>query len=80
MYELEKAEYGKINSMLDRDTICNAFLAVINGYNPGTIFVDNKTTPLTALVWSKGLAGFGVVGSILSESFTKILYHLLMNL
>jgi len=71
MYALEKAEYGKINSMVDRDTICNAFLSVIDGYNPGTILVDNKATPLIALVWSQGIAGFGVIGQILSASFVK---------
>ena len=71
MYELDKIDFTKIKTMVDREISSNAFLAVIDGYSPGAIFVDNKNNPLTALVWSKGVAGFGVIGNSLSESFTK---------
>lgn len=71
MYELAKEDYDKIKHLVDREISSNAFLAVIDGYSPGKIFVDDKNNPLTSLVWSKGIAGFGVIGHILSDSFTK---------
>lgn len=70
MYELNKLNYNKIESMIDRKISSNAFLSVIDGYSPGTVFVDDLENPITALIWSKGVAGFGVAGNCFSEYFT----------
>lgn len=70
MYELSKLNYNKIKSMIDRNISSNAFLSVIDGYSPGAVFVDDLENPITALIWSKGVSGFGVVGNRLSEHFT----------
>lgn len=71
MYELSKLNYNKIKSMIDRNISSNAFLSVIDGYSPGAVFVDDLENPITALIWSKGVAGFGVAGNRLSEYFTN---------
>lgn len=70
MYELNKLNYNKIKFMIDRKVSSNAFLSVIDGYSPGAVFVDDLENPITALIWSKGVAGFGVAGNRLSEYFT----------
>lgn len=70
MYELSRQHYNRINTMIDRETCSNAFLSVVDGYTPGTIFVDDLVNPITGLIWSKGLAGFCVIGKSLSEYFT----------
>lgn len=56
--------------MIDRKVSSNAFLSVIDGYSPGAVFVDDLENPITALIWSKGVSGFGVAGKRLSEYFT----------
>lgn len=70
MYELSKLNYNKIKPMIDRKVSSNAFLSVIDGYSPGAVFVDDLENPITALIWSNGVAGFGVAGNRLSEYFS----------
>lgn len=71
MYELEKSHFQQIEHLIDRPKCNNEFLCVIDGYNNGSIFVDDAIAPKTALVWSNGVQGFGVLGDVISENFTK---------
>jgi hypothetical protein len=46
-------------------------LAVIEGNNPGWVFVDDLNTPRSALVWAQGIMGFYLVGDANSAVFLK---------
>jgi RimJ/RimL family protein N-acetyltransferase len=46
-------------------------LAIIEGNNPGWVFVDDLNTPRAALVWARGIAGFYVIGDADSAVFLK---------
>jgi RimJ/RimL family protein N-acetyltransferase len=47
--------------------------AVIEGNNPGWVFVDDPNTPKTALVWAHGIKGFYLVGDADSTIFLESL-------
>ena len=44
-------------------------LAVIEGNNPGWVFVDDPDAPRAALVWAQGIEGFYLVGDASSAGF-----------
>ena len=44
-------------------------LAVIEGNNPGWVFVDDPNIPSAALVWAQGIEGFYLVGDASSAVF-----------
>ncbi|HSR30208.1 MAG TPA: GNAT family N-acetyltransferase [Anaerolineae bacterium] len=46
-------------------------LAIIEGNNPGWVFVDDLTTPNAALVWAQGITGFYLVGDAESAVFLE---------
>ncbi|WP_454190126.1 GNAT family N-acetyltransferase [Paenibacillus sp. Marseille-Q7038] len=43
--------------------------AVVNGMNPGSIYVDHGTDVTAAMIWIQGQSGFHIVGDPRSESF-----------
>jgi ribosomal protein S18 acetylase RimI-like enzyme len=45
--------------------------AIIEGNNPGWVFVDDPNTPRAALVWARGIKGFYLVGDANSAVFLK---------
>jgi RimJ/RimL family protein N-acetyltransferase len=46
-------------------------LAIIEGNNPGWVFVDDLNTPGSALVWARGIMGFYLVGDANSAVFLE---------
>ena len=46
-------------------------LAIIEGNNPGWVFVDDLNTPRAALVWAQGIEGFYLVGDANSATFLE---------
>jgi RimJ/RimL family protein N-acetyltransferase len=46
-------------------------LAIIEGNNPGWVFVDSLNTPGAALVWAQGIQGFYLVGDANSAVFLE---------
>ncbi|OCL25710.1 hypothetical protein U472_15390 [Orenia metallireducens] len=71
IYEIEKENFNSIYSLLD-DTMDNIEVkAVIEGINPGWIFVDSIESPQTAMVWSKGIQGFYFVGDENNPKFNN---------
>jgi GNAT superfamily N-acetyltransferase len=46
-------------------------LAIIEGNNPGWVFVDGLNTPRAALVWAQGIKGFYLVGDANSAVFLE---------
>lgn len=66
--ELERQDYYTIRHIADE---CRSVevRAVVNGNNPGRVFVDHPTEPSALLVWMQGLEGFQIVGNEKSKSF-----------
>lgn len=60
--ELDKAHFSNISHLLQGDLINIEIKGVVQRYNPGCVFVDNKLKPKTAMVWSKAIKGFYFVG------------------
>jgi len=46
-------------------------LAIIEGNNPGWVFVDDPNRPKAALVWAQGIKGFYLIGDAKSAVFLK---------
>ena len=62
IFELEQKQFNKISHLLSGNYINLEIKAVVDGYNPGWVFVDNKEDPKTAMVWSRGIECFYFVG------------------
>jgi len=67
VHELKQAS----GSVLAIDCPFPEALAVIEGNNPGWVFVDDLKTPRAALVWAQGVKGFYLVGDANSAAFLK---------
>ncbi|AKF95950.1 GNAT family N-acetyltransferase [Brevibacillus laterosporus] len=70
VYELEKEKFHLLAPLLGPETNMMA-KAVVQRINPGWVFVDDLTTPQTALIWSKGIEGFFFLGEHRNKSFNK---------
>jgi len=71
MFELEKNEYKKILSLIEK--YCNddrEVMPVIKGHNIGRIFVDDKENPALALVWTNWEMYF-FIGQIKNQKVLK---------
>jgi GNAT superfamily N-acetyltransferase len=65
IHELEQ----RSSMIFARDCRFPEALAVIEGNNPGWVFVDNPNAPRAALVWAQGIDGFYLVGDASSAVF-----------
>ncbi len=73
IYELNPSQFESIAHLLNGDRINLEVKAVVEGYNPGWVFVDNVMTPSTAMVWSRGIKGFYFLGDTNSLEFNNSL-------
>ena len=73
IYELNPSQFKSISHLLDGERINLEIRAVVEGYNPGCVFVDNVMEPHTAMVWSKGIKGFYFLGDVNSIEFNNSL-------
>lgn len=71
--ELKREEFYKINHLLDVETCNLEIKSVVHLNNPGWIFVDNTDYPKTAVVWSKGIRGFYLIGDENNSKFNQAL-------
>lgn len=69
IYELKNEEFTNVTHLLKGDLINLEIEAVVNGYNPGWVFVDKIEKPKTAMIWSKGIEGFYFVGNARNTKF-----------
>jgi len=69
IYELDKSQYHKVDHMPKGDLINLEIKSVVEGYNPGWVFVDNIEQPKTAMVWSRGIQGFYFIGDSNNPAF-----------
>ncbi|WP_430882986.1 GNAT family N-acetyltransferase [Fusibacter sp. JL216-2] len=73
IFELNPSQFKSISHLLDGERVNLEVKAVVEGYNPGWVFVDNVMEPQAAMVWSKGIKGFYFLGKTDSESFNNYL-------
>lgn len=73
IYELNPSQFKSITHLLNGERINLEIKAVVEGYNPGWVFVDNVMEPHTAMVWSKGIKGFYFLGDVNSIEFNNSL-------
>ncbi|GAE30490.1 GNAT family N-acetyltransferase [Alkalihalobacillus hemicellulosilyticus] len=66
--ELSKQDYHKCKRLLHKKSLKES-LAIINGMNPGRIFVDDELTPTTAIVWLGNNDGFIFIGDANNKPF-----------
>ncbi|OAB45295.1 GNAT family N-acetyltransferase [Paenibacillus glacialis] len=66
--ELNKQDFYTIKHLTDP---CNNIevRAVVNGNNPGWVYIDHPTEPTAALVWIQGQEGFHIIGDAQSGHF-----------
>lgn len=67
--ELNRDDYSKIASIVSTVDNMPEVMSIIWGNNPGCIYVDNVVSPKSALVWSKGIEGFYLVGDSQNSVF-----------
>jgi len=73
VYELNPSQFNTIAHLLEGKRINLEIRAVVEGFNPGWVFVDNVMTPSTAMVWSNGIKGFYFLGDVNSQDFNDSL-------
>ncbi|OME66966.1 hypothetical protein BSK65_20960 [Paenibacillus odorifer] len=73
MHEIHHEDYYKVKPLLHGEHIHPEILSVIEGNNPGWIFVDQLTAPKSALVWSQGIEGFYLIGDHTNQAFIHAL-------
>ncbi|MEN2766113.1 GNAT family N-acetyltransferase [Ornithinibacillus xuwenensis] len=66
--ELKKDDYYKCSELLNRNGQIEA-IAVIEGVNPGRVFVDNLDLPSSGLIWLGNNDGFIFIGDEANEAF-----------
>lgn len=68
--ELDKSEFWKCRDLLNEQGQIEA-KAVVEGTNPGRIFVDDHASPTTGLIWLGNNDGFVFFGNEENEKFNK---------
>jgi len=79
MFELTEEAYYKVKPLLEGGHLHPEILSIIDRNNPGWIFVDQLVSPKTALVWSKGMQGFYLVGDHSNDTFNRGLDSYITN-
>lgn len=69
MVELNQEEFYKVQPLLEGGHLHPEIVSIIEDNNPGWIFVDRLKNPRSALVWSKGIQGFYLIGDHTNEAF-----------
>lgn len=76
--ELNQKDFYKIRHITDKCKNIEV-RAVVNGINPGWVYVDHPTETTAALIWIQGQEGFQVVGDAQSKSFLTGLEQYMTN-
>jgi len=67
IYELQQLS----SSIFAMDFLFPEALAIVEGNNPGWVFVDDLNSPSAALVWAQGVEGFYLVGDAKGKIFLE---------
>ncbi|MDQ0170661.1 hypothetical protein [Paenibacillus tundrae] len=68
--ELQRQDFDKVQHIINTCSTLEV-RAVVSGYNPGRIYVDDISNITAALVWIQGQSGFQLIGDPQSEPFMK---------
>jgi hypothetical protein len=68
--ELERNQFHKCRELVNRGVNIEE-KAIVDGVNPGRIFVDNIDVPRSAMIWQGDLDGFIFVGDSNNDLFNK---------
>ncbi|MCH1627379.1 GNAT family N-acetyltransferase [Ferdinandcohnia quinoae] len=74
IYELNRNDFYKCQTLVIKQGPLEV-KAVINGVNPGRIFVDNYISPSSGIVWLGNNDGFLFIGDEENENFNSELNH-----
>jgi len=74
IYELQSNEFYKCKSLI-RDHGHLEIRAIVEGNNPGRIFVDDLISPRTGLIWFGNLDGFAFIGDSANMDFNDHINH-----
>ncbi|GIP35060.1 GNAT family N-acetyltransferase [Paenibacillus sp. J2TS4] len=78
IYELEPKYFKRCDRLLyDKGPL--EIRAIIEGNNPGRVFVDDLNSPRSALVWQGNLDGFGLIGDPHHTVFNRELNDFIDN-
>lgn len=69
MQEISNVDYYTVKPLLKGAHIHPEIVSIIEGNNPGWIYVDELTAPKSALVWNKGMQGFYLIGDHINQAF-----------
>lgn len=72
--ELNKTDFYKCKRMINENGQIEA-RAIVDGINPGRIFVDNLETPSTGLIWLGNNDGFIFIGNENNKEFNDRINH-----
>lgn len=75
MYELKQGDFHRVRPLLEGGHLHPEVISILESHNPGWIFVDQVNDPKSALVWSKGIEGFYLIGDHANEAFINQLDH-----
>jgi len=69
MQEIAREDFQSVKPLLKGGHSHPEIVSIIELNNPGWIFVDQMNHPMSALVWSKGMQGFYLIGDHKNEAF-----------
>jgi len=70
MYEMSRDQFYKANPLLKNGFPHPEVQSILENNNPGWIFSDRADSPKSAIVWSKGMQGFYLIGDETNGDFT----------
>ncbi|MBY9078054.1 hypothetical protein KIH86_06035 [Paenibacillus sp. HN-1] len=73
MLELAPEDYYKVKPLLEGGHPYPEIISIIEHTNPGWIYIDQAPEPRSALVWSKGMQGFYLIGDHSNHTFISSL-------
>jgi RimJ/RimL family protein N-acetyltransferase len=73
MFELSRDQFYKAIPLLENGHPHPEIQSILERNNPGWVFSDRANSPKTALVWSKGMKGFYLIGNETNDAFTSML-------
>lgn len=68
IFELDSRNFYKCNDLINRDGQLEV-KAIVDGVNPGRIFVDDADSPNSGLIWLGNNDGFFFIGNEENERF-----------
>lgn len=79
MQLISKEKYSTVIGLLEEGIKYPEVLSVLEGNNPGDVFIDDIDSPKTGLVWNQGMKGFYFIGNPESPIFMTRITRFIEN-